>query len=307
MGGPIFFTTADESVHLDDATRADMRGSYIRCADGVTHYELAGPEEGPLVLLAGGLTIPLYYWDDFAAQLHAHGFRTLAYSGFGRGYSDRVRGSYDADMFDRQLADLVERLQLAPRHVVGSSLGAVVAMRFALHHPELESLSIIGPAGLAPKPMPLTRLLRRARLGAFVGRHLGPRMLRAHMAHNVRAGVVRDRLTKMVLDCYRVEGSMYALCATLASFPLARQHELYRRVGELGIPIALLWGDDDQVTPAAHLAQARGLLSPAACELLEGCGHMVPLERPDASARIVAEFMGREGYRNEAHEARKRP
>ena len=130
-----YFVAAGEDRRLDAATRRSLRGSYIRLSDGVTHYELTGPDGGDVAVLAGGLTIPLFYWDELAAELHNRGLRTLAYSGYGRGYSDRIVARYDQALFVRQLSELIEHLELrAPRHVVGTSMGALIAMAYVSQH-----------------------------------------------------------------------------------------------------------------------------------------------------------------------------
>lgn len=99
----------------------------------------------------------------------------------------------------------------------------------------------------------------------------------------------------MVRRCYEIEGSMYALCATLIDFPLAGRSSLYRAVGESGLPTMLVWGDDDRVTPIARLAEARSLLSPAHVELVADCGHMVPFEEPERAAAAFAGFIHSKG------------
>ncbi|MBF6166975.1 hypothetical protein IU486_19780 [Streptomyces gardneri] len=92
-GEPLkYFSAATENRRLDAEARRSLRGSYIRSSDGIAHYELTGREGGDIVVLTGGLMIPLSYWDAVAAALHARGLRTLAYSGYGRGYSHRVQG-----------------------------------------------------------------------------------------------------------------------------------------------------------------------------------------------------------------------
>jgi hypothetical protein len=48
---------------LNPDTRSRLRGSLIPLSDGITHYELTGPDDGELVFLLGGLTVPLFYWD----------------------------------------------------------------------------------------------------------------------------------------------------------------------------------------------------------------------------------------------------
>jgi hypothetical protein len=54
-----YFVAAGEDRRLDAATRGRLRGSYIQLSDGITHYELTGPDGGDVVVLAGGLTILL--------------------------------------------------------------------------------------------------------------------------------------------------------------------------------------------------------------------------------------------------------
>lgn len=117
-----YFVARGERLALDSAARADLRGSYAKLSDGVTHYELAGPDDGELVFLVPGLTIPLFYWDALASALHEKGFRTLAYSAYGRGYSDRVKTTYCPRLFLRQARELLEHLGLLRevRHLMGT-------------------------------------------------------------------------------------------------------------------------------------------------------------------------------------------
>ncbi|MBE8519628.1 alpha/beta hydrolase [Amycolatopsis sp. H6(2020)] len=172
-----YFVASDEDRRLDPAIRRTLRGSFVDLTDGVTHYELTGPDGGELVVLVGGLTIPLSYWDGLAARLHTRGMRTLAYSAYGRGYSDRIRGRYDEALFIRQLAELTSALDpTPPRHVVGTSMGALVAMAYANLHPEsVATLTVAGPAGLGERPR-AQRLLRNDLLAGFVARRFGRKL-----------------------------------------------------------------------------------------------------------------------------------
>ncbi len=120
-----YFVARGETARLDASARRGRRGDFVVLSDGVTHYELAGPEPGgPTVVFVPGLTIPLDFWDGVVGELHDRGLRTLTYSAYGRGMSDRVRGRYGRELFVRQLDDLVRHLELAPQHLVASSMGA---------------------------------------------------------------------------------------------------------------------------------------------------------------------------------------
>jgi pimeloyl-ACP methyl ester carboxylesterase len=287
-----YFVTPDEDRRLDAASRQGLRGSFIELSDGVTHYELSGTGDGEVAVLVGGLTIPLFYWDALASELHTRGLRTLAYSAYGRGYSDRVRARYDEALFVRQLTDLIDRLGLVgPHHLVGPSMGALIAMAYTSQHiASTSTLTLVGPAGLSGRAGWMYWLLRSDRLAGFVGKRLGRQLLERHLSHNVRDPGRAAELAMMIRDAYRYEGSMYALFDTLQNLRQSGRAELYRRTGALGVSTMLLWAADDQVTPIEQLDAARTLLRPLQCHVIPECGHMAPFERPRDVADKIASF-----------------
>ncbi|MZF84183.1 alpha/beta hydrolase [Streptomyces sp. SID5643] len=290
-----YFVASGEDLRLTADSRQALRGSFIELSDGVTHYELTGPEDGEVVVMAGGLTIPLFYWDGLVAELHARGLRTLTCSAYGRGYSDRVRARYDESLFARQLSELTDRLGLTvrPLHLVGTSMGALVAMTYAAQHrSSVSTLTIVGPAGLAkPQLTSPHRLLRSDLLAGLVARRRGRRILRGHLGHNVRDPELGAALTEMVLDSFRFEGSLYAVFDTLQHLPVSGRDDLFRQTGTLGIPTLLLWGDEDNVTPLVHFDTARALLRPRHHHVIPECGHMAPFEQPHNVADRIAPFV----------------
>jgi pimeloyl-ACP methyl ester carboxylesterase len=286
-----YFTVSAENRRLDGIARRELRGDFIELSDGITHYELRGPGEGPLVVLVPGLTVPLSYWDAFADQLHARGLRTLAFSAYGRGYSDRVGGRYDEALFGRQLHEIITALELPARqHIVGTSMGALIAMGYTAEHADsVATLTLVGPAGLADAPGHQQRLLRIDALATLVAKLFGRRILLGHLGHNVSDPLLAEQLTAMIADTYLYEGSMFAFFSTLQNFPLSGRAPLYRRIGECGIPTMLVWGSDDQVTPMSGMHTARSLLRPAETHVIN-CGHMAPYERPAEVAEQLATF-----------------
>ncbi|MET9850806.1 alpha/beta hydrolase [Streptomyces ossamyceticus] len=287
-----YFVASGEDRKLTADSRRALRGSFIELSDGVTHYELTGPEEGDVVLMAGGLTIPLFYWDGLVSELHARGLRTLTCSAYGRGYSDRVRARYDETLFTRQLAELTDRLGLTARpvHLVGTSMGALVGMTYAAQYPaSVSTFTIVGPAGLAkPRLTSPHRLLRNDWPAGLIARRRGRQILQGHLGHNVRDPELGAKLTEMVLDTLRFEGSLYAVFDTLQHLPFTGRDDLFRRTGALGIPTLLLWGDEDNVTPLTQFDTARALLKPQKHHVISKCGHMAPFERPrDVTDQLV--------------------
>lgn len=290
-----YFVASGEDRRLTAEARQAMPGRFIELSDGVTHYELTGPEDGDVVVMAGGLTIPLFYWDSLVTELNARGLRTLTCSAYGRGSSDRVRARYDESLFARQLAELTDRLGLTarPLHLVGTSMGALVSMTYAAQRPaSVSTLTLVGPAGLTkPRLTSPHRLLRNDWLAGLIARRRGLQILKGHLRHNVRDPDLGAELTEMALDAFRFEGSLYAVFDTLQHLPVAGRDDLFRQTGALGIPTLLLWGAEDEVTPLAHFDTARTLLKPQHHQVIAECGHMAAFERPREVADQIAPFV----------------
>src|SRR6185369_15401303 len=73
-----FYLYADpEKIGLDSNTRSAMPGQFAKLSDGVTHYQLGGPENGRVVVLAAGFSVPYYIWDPTFKALTSAGYRVL--------------------------------------------------------------------------------------------------------------------------------------------------------------------------------------------------------------------------------------
>lgn len=288
-----YFVMPDEDLSLNPSSRSALRGSFVELSDGITHYELTGPESGDIVILVGGLTVPLFYWDRLSLMLHAAGLRTLTYSTYGRGYSDRIKGRYNDALFVRQLSELIASLPITAKyHVVGASMGALIAMGHALQNSSsVATLTMAGPAGLTEIPAALRWLQSSDWLGHFFAKHFGRRWLRSHENDDLGDRTHAAELAAMLRDAFRYEGSIHAIFDTLQHFRLFSRSYLYRSVGDLRVPTMLIWGKEDRVTPISKIDDARTLLRPAQCHVIE-CGHMVPFERSRAVAEKIVSFIG---------------
>src|SRR5215813_9259714 len=113
-----------EQRQLDVTVRAQMPGQFAKLSDGYTHYEVGGPADGRVVVLAAGYSVPYYIWDPTFAALTAGGFRVLRYDYYGRGYSDRPTIPFDDEMYVRQLDELLKYVHItSPIDLTGISFG----------------------------------------------------------------------------------------------------------------------------------------------------------------------------------------
>jgi len=278
---------------LDDAARAAAPGQFVQLPDGRTHYELAGPPGAQTVVLVHGFSVPYYIWDPTFAGLAGAGFRVLRYDLFGRGFSDRPDANYNGDLYDRQLAGLLDALDIrVPVDVAGLSMGGPIVAHFTDRHPErVRRLMLIDPAGFPPKQPLAASLIRAPLLGEWLMDRFGELVLvkglNKDLKDPTRFPGYQDRYRALM----PYAGFKRALLSTLRSGFLSRAADAYRRVGQQGKPVLLIWGREDRVIPFATSEKVIAAIPHAEFHAIADAGHVPHLERPDVVNPILIEFL----------------
>ena len=145
---------------------------FVELSDGKTHYQIAGPNTGRTVVLIHGIAVPCGIWDTTTNDLVTAGFKVLRYDLYGRGRSDRPKVRYDHLLFDRQLSELLAKLEIdTPVDLVGLSLGALISLVFTDRHPEkVRKICLIDPVGFGLILPFEAKLVRLPILGEFIMR-----------------------------------------------------------------------------------------------------------------------------------------
>lgn len=280
-----------ERRDLDAAARQSAPGRFVTLGDGVTHYDVAGPEDGARVMLVHGFSVPSYIWDSTATALAAAGFRVARYDTFGRGFSDRPDVAYDDDLFDRQLQQLLDSLAWRePVHLVGLSMGGPVTAGFTARHPErVRSLTLIAPASGPPESVPA--IFRLPLLGPALWQALAvPGMAEGQLGDFVEParwpewpGRYREQMQ------YRGFGR--ALLSTLREQQGVVRDSIFARAGRTGVPTLLVWGTEDRAVPIANAAGVRKAIPQARYHPLENSGHLPHMERADVVNPLLLDFL----------------
>ncbi len=289
--GAYYASRNPEQGTLDDAARAAVPGQYVRLTDGLTHFELSGPEEGPPVVLVHGFSVPAYIWDSTVALLSGAGFRVLRYDLFGRGTSDRPDVTYDADLFDRQLGELLDSARWQrPVHVMGLSMGGFVTATFAGRHPErVRSLTLIDPAAGDAEPLPWYLRLP----------WLGPMMWQALLVPGMARGQLTDfrdparwpEWPDLYRPQMRFRGFGRALWSSAMTLSRTDLDSVYATVGQRSMPVMLLWGKDDHTVPIENADRVRRAIPRAEYHPIDGAAHLPHMERSDTVGPLMLTFL----------------
>lgn len=254
--------------------------------DDVTlHYEMAG-NGSPLVLI-NALTMEAAGWGAQVRAFSAH-YRVLTYDCRGQGQSGKPEEGYSIEQHADDLHRLVVGIGLRRVHVVGLSLGGMIAQAFALKYPAQTGALVLCSAVSRIEPA-LERFLRTwIRVLAVGGGELAFEMaepllfsewyLREHgeILKGLQANVARQPV---------------AALAHLARGALG--HNLDGQLKLIRAPTLVLAGEEDLLTPVRHARRLSQQIPGAQLIVIPACGHVSPLERPALFNEAVFQFLRR--------------
>ena len=282
-----------EHSDMNASARQGVPGKFVTLGDGVTHYDVTGPDSGQRVLLAHGFSVPSYIWDSTVTALTGAGFRVARYDYFGRGYSDRPDIAYTADVYDRQLLQLLDSLGWRePVDIVGLSMGGPVTAEFVGRHPDrVRSLTLVDPAAGARGTVPLVFKL------PVVGPALWQSLAVPGMADGQFTDFVEPKKWPDWASKYRVQmqyrGFGRALLSTLRNAEGQHLDSVYARVGTLGTRTLLIWGVEDSTVAITNAAGVRKAIPQAQYYPIDRAGHLPHIERTDAVNPLLIGFLRR--------------
>lgn len=280
-----------EHQEITDAVRRATPGNFVRLSDGFTHYEFAGPENGTVVVLIHGFSVPYYLWDNTFDPLAKAGFRVLRYDLYGRGYSDRPQVPYNADLFDRQLSELLASLHIdRPVDLVGASMGGMIAVTFAARHAEkVRALALFDPAHPTGGPLPWP--LRTPIVGEYIACvDLVPSLpggQRSDFVHPERYPDYVPRYQEQM----RYQGFRWAILSTIRDYLTEDVRPEYSRVGASQKPVFLLWGKLDEDVPFAVSKDVMSEIPQAEFHPLDSAAHIGFYEMPEVVNPLLIDFL----------------
>ena len=261
---------------------AALKSQTIETKKGTRCRVLEGGSGAPVVFFhgAGGLLADNPFLDGLARRYHVF---APEWPGYGESAGDELL----EDMLDFALHgwDLVDALGLRQPHLVGHSMGGMIAAEMACLAPrDLARLVLVGAAGLwleeHPIPDIFAMLPQEIAEVLFVDPARGAALL---------TGGADLSDIEALKDFYVVTQRRLSMAGKIL-FPIPNRR-LSRRLYRLTAETLVLWGASDRLIAPAYAAQWKALIPGARVQMIDGAGHMLPWEQPEAFVEAVTRFL----------------
>jgi len=239
----------------------------------------------PLVLVHG-LGYARWGWEPVADRL-AERFAVVLLDNRGIGASDAPPGPYTVSDMAGDVLAVLDDAGLERAHVIGTSLGGMVAQELALSAADrVEKLVLVcttpGGANAAPMPEQTVRLLAEAP-------SLEPLVALRRFVVNALAPDPPGELVERIL-AHRL-ATAQPLAAWSAQAAAGMSFDAWDRLGGLQAPTLIVHGTVDVVVDPGNAALLAERIPGARVERFEGCGHLLFWEQPARFVKVVGEFL----------------
>ena len=217
-------------------------------------------------------------------------WRALSIDNRDSGQSDRATESYSTENLADDLAAVVDALKLPPVHLVGQSLGGLIAQHFALRHPHcVRSLTLVSShagsnAWKKAVVASWVELKRVVEAADFARATLPWLVAPAFYEHGA------EQIQGMIRFAQRNEWPQDADAFARQAFA-ASTHELRDRLGELKVPTLVLNGEFDLVNPVSISRELADRIAGSRFQVLKGVGHLPHVENVGTFLEALEGFL----------------
>ena len=276
----------DELASLFSARVSTRSGEVVRYDVGDVTLAVDVRGDGPALLLVHGFPLDRTIWKHQVATLS--GWRRIAPDLRGMGSSDAPADGYSMAVYADDLVRLLDRLHIAKAVVAGLSMGGYIAFEMLRRYRDRVSGLILcdtraeadTPEGKKARDDSIRMVETRgaeALADRMVPMLLGrtTQQTQPQLVQEVREMVARSPVAGLV-------GALKAMKDRPDSTEL---------LPAIDVPTLVVVGQEDEITPPATARRMKDAIPSAALTAIAGGGHVVPLEVPTATSRVLAEFL----------------
>jgi 3-oxoadipate enol-lactonase len=264
----------------------------VRANGQQLYYEVHG--DGPPLVLLMGIGYDSSLWTLAQVPALSAQFQVVLMDNRDAGRSSRADHPYRvADMAD-DVAGLLDALGVQRSHLLGLSMGGLIAQEFALRHADRLDRLVLTGTGAAPArsvvdPIEIWSWVKtNDPTGEVFGGQQFVSLFSTAFLRNSDA--VRDTAELLASNPYPMSPEAYARQAKAYL-----QFDCLDRLGMISAPTLVVVGEQDLLTPPWIAREVADAIPGSQFEVIRGDGssHVVPIERPDDFNRLVSDFLAR--------------
>jgi pimeloyl-ACP methyl ester carboxylesterase len=247
------------------------------------HYYVMGPENGPAVVLVHGLGGRAEDWAKLAPHLSRAGYHVYLPDLPGYGQSERPTGfSYSVTGQASIVVGFFDSLGLRRVDLGGWSMGGWIAQRVALAHPDrIRKLMLFDSAGLYTKPDWDTALFTPSSAAELAQLDA----LLMPQPPDLPGFIASDILRTAKENAWVIRRAFDSM--------LTGQETTDSLLPELQMPVLVVWGAEDHITPLTEGETIHKLIPQSQLDVIPDCGHLAPNQCASKIGPTVVEFLGR--------------
>lgn len=260
------------------------------------YYEEHGPRDGEPVLLIMGFLMNAGAWGSQIPALVR--YRVLAFDNRGSGRSSQPEGAYTMAQLTDDAAALMAETGMPSAHVIGASMGGMIAQELALRHPQrVRSLVLLCTSPGGPQSAGYARLEERSR--------------ELFETKDAAASMTPERARDFALELFtpqflanpgpgflQMAGTTMQYPASLAGAQAQMRailtHDTYDRLPQISVPTLVMAGEDDPMIEAENSRILAERIPGAELLLFPGLRHGFTAEQPDQVNAAIVEFISRQ-------------
>ncbi len=277
-------THADDPPPIPPGDRYHSTVPLAKAGEVELSYERSG--SGPPLLLIMGMSGTFAHWGEPFLDRLRESFEVIVYDHRGVGQSSPLQGELTTALLAHDAAALLGALDLDSAHVLGISMGGMVAQELALAQPaRIRTLTLGctycgGPGSVLMPPATLQRLATAMTSG---DRALA---VRAAWETNLSAPFVAAHP-----EAYEVFRAIRAVPVPviMAQMQACAAHDTSARLPELRMPTLVFHGTADEILPVENAPVIHAHVRGSRLEIFDGIGHLFFWELPEQVAALVRE------------------
>ena len=250
-------------------------------------YSDHGPDDAPVIIFIHGFPLNKSMWDVQVEALKEN-YRVIAYDIRGHGNSDPGIDEFFIELFVNDLLRLMEKLGIEKSILCGLSLGGYIAINAVLKYPDrFDGLILNDTQCIADTPE-----IKENRCQAIIRiMKNGVEQYADEIIKNLFAPESFTKMKNVIAGVKEmiISTPKQSLCNTLHA--LAERKETCTQLQEINIPVLIMVGKEDKITPIAAAQQMHEKILNSKLEIIQQAGHLSNLENPTAFNTHLVKFL----------------